>query len=125
MAILAFPDADDAPSLPDVPPLVQYLLLLHLSTRLVAAWQQHAPAAQQAALPPLDRGPLVHPPRTYTPSQHQALLEQAVTIAPWLVADLTPHLAALDMPTRRRFQPLLAALPKVIADETTTDAPGG
>jgi len=90
----------------------------------VTAWQQHAPAAQQAALPPLDLGLLVHPPRTYTPSQHQALLEQAVTVAHWLVADLTPHLAALDVPTRRRFQPLLAALPKVIADETTTDATG-
>ncbi len=99
-------------------------LLLHLSARLVAAWQQHAPAAQQTALPPLDRGPLVHPPRTYTASQHQALLEQAVTVAHWLVADLTPHLTALDVPVRRRIQPLLAALPKVIADETTTDAAG-
>ena len=99
-------------------------LLLHLSARLVAAWQQHAPAAVHAALPPLDLGPLVHPPRTYTPSQHQALLEQAVAVARWLVADLTPHLPALDAPTRVRIQPLLAAIPKVIADETTTDATG-
>jgi hypothetical protein len=100
-------------------------LLLHLSTRLVAAWQQHAPTAQQAALPPLDLGPLVHPPRTSTPSQHQALLEQAVAVAHWLLADLTPYLTALDPHARRRIQPLLAALPKVIADETTTDALGG
>ena len=99
-------------------------LLLHLSARLVAAWQQHAPAAQQAALPPLDLEPLVHPPRTYTPSQHQALLEQAVTVAHWLVADLTPHLAALEAPARQRIQPLLDALPKVIADETTTEGDG-
>ncbi len=99
-------------------------LLLHLSARLVAAWQQHAPVAQQGALPPLDLGPLVHPPRTYTPSQHQALLEQAVTVAHWLVADLTPHLPALDPPVRARIQPLLDAIPKVIADETTTDAAG-
>ena len=98
-------------------------LLLHLSARLVTAWQQ-APAALQAALPPLDWGPLVRPPRTYTPSQHQGLLEQAVTVAQWLVADLTPHLPALAPAVRATVQPLLAAIPKVIADETTTDATG-
>lgn len=99
-------------------------LLLHLSTRLVAAWQQHAPRTLQAALPPLDLGPLLHPPRTYTPVQHQALLEQAVSVATWLVTDLTPHLPALDPLVRVRIQPLLDALPKVIVDETTTDAMG-
>ena len=99
-------------------------LLLHLSARLVAAWQQHAPAPQQAALPPLDLGPLLRPPRTYTPSQHQALLEQAVAVATWLVTDLSPHLAALDAPSRVVIHPLLAAIPKVIADETRTDAAG-
>lgn len=99
-------------------------LLLHLSTRLVGAWQQHAPTTTQAALPPLDLGPLVHPQRTYTPSQHQALLEQAVRVASWLVADLTPHLPTLDPAARAAVEPLLAAMPKVLADETTTDAAG-
>jgi hypothetical protein len=99
-------------------------LLLHLSARLVAAWQQLAPIACQAALPPLDLGPLVAPPRADTPSQHQALLEQAVAVATWLVADLTPTLAQLDAPTRVRIHPLLEAIPKVIADETTTDGDG-
>jgi hypothetical protein len=99
-------------------------LLLHLSARLVAAWQQHALPALQAALPPLDLGPLVHPPRTHSPSQHQALLEQAVTVAACLVADLTPHLPALDAAARAAVEPLLAAIPKVLADETTTDATG-
>src|SRR3712207_2649885 len=33
-------------------------LLLHLSARLITTWMQHAPAAAQAALPPLDLGPL-------------------------------------------------------------------
>ncbi len=100
-------------------------LLLHLSARLVAAWQRQAPSACQAVLPPLDLGPLVTPPRTYTPLQHQALLEQAVTVARWLVADLTPYLPALDPHAYATIQPLLAAIPKVIADETTTDAHGG
>lgn len=98
-------------------------LLLHLSARLVTAWQ-HAPAPVQAALPPLDLGPLLRPPRTYTPSQHQALLEQAVAVATWLVTELTPHLGQLDRPTRMRIQPLLEAMPKVIADETVTDGDG-
>lgn len=99
-------------------------LLLHLSARLVAAWQQHAPSSCQAALPPLDLGPLVAPQRTYTPAQRQALLEQAVTVAHWLVADLTPHLPVLDPHVRPLVQPLLDALSKVLADETTTDADG-
>lgn len=99
-------------------------LLLHLSVRLVAAWQQRAPPPLHAAVPPLDLGPLVAPRRTYTPSQHQVLLEQAVTVARWLVADLTPHLPTLDPQAHARIQPLLAAIPKVIADETTTDADG-
>jgi hypothetical protein len=99
-------------------------LLLHLSARLVAAWQQHAPPACQAALPPLDLGPLVTPPRTYTAQQHQTLLEQAVTVARWLVADFTPHLPTLDSHAYTTIQPLLAAIPKVIADETTTAADG-
>jgi hypothetical protein len=99
-------------------------LLLHLSARLVAAWQQHAPADYQRALPPLDLGPLVTPQRTYTPVQHQALLEQAVSLARWLIADLTPHLLALDLPARATLTPLLEALPKVLADETTTDTDG-
>jgi hypothetical protein len=98
-------------------------LLLHLCARLVAAWQQ-APAAVQAALPPLDLGPLVHPQRTSTPSQHQALLEQAVTVAGWLVAELMPHLPALDPQVRATVQPFLAAIPKMITDETTVDAAG-
>jgi hypothetical protein len=100
-------------------------LLLHLSARLLVAWQRQAPRACQAALPPLDLGPLLTPPRTYTPSQHQALLEQAVTVARWLVSDLTPQLSALDLAARATIQPLLAAIPKVIADETITDADGG
>jgi Transposase domain (DUF772) len=99
-------------------------LLLHLSARLVAAWQQHAPPACQRALPPLDLGPLVAPARTSTPSQHQALLEQAVTVACWLSADLTPQLPVLEPHARATIQPLLDALPKVIADETTTEPDG-
>ena len=99
-------------------------LLLHLSARLVAAWQQQVPTVAQAALPPLDLGPLVAPPRTYTLPQHQALLEQSVTIARWLLTDLTPHLPTLDADVRVVIQPLLDAITKVLVDETTTDGAG-
>lgn len=100
-------------------------LLLHLSTQLVRAWQRHAPLALQAALPPLDLGALAQPRRTYTPSQHQMRLEQAVTLAYWLIDDLTPHLSGLDPEVREYLQPLLEALAKILADETTLDAAGG
>ena len=99
-------------------------LLLHLSARLVTAWQQHAPPECQRALPPLDLGPLVAPARAYTSTQHQVLLEHGVSLARWLIANLTPHLLALDLPARAVIAPLLEALPKVLADETTTDAHG-
>ncbi len=99
-------------------------LLLHLSARLATAWMQHAPAAVQVALPPLDLGPLRQPPATRTAAQRQAQREQAVTVANWLVADLTPALVALDPAAQAIIQPLLAAIPKVIADETVTDTDG-
>ena len=99
-------------------------LLLHLSARLVSAWQRQAPPVCQPALPPLDLGPLVAPARTYTLPQHQALLEQAASVAGWLVADLTPALSALSHQERATMQPLLDAIVKVLADETTTDGEG-
>jgi hypothetical protein len=100
-------------------------LLLHLSARLVTTWMQHAPAAVQAALPPLDLGPLRQPPAARSAAERQAQLEQAVTVATWLVADLPPALAAMDPIAQAVIQPLLAAIPKVIADESLTDAAGG
>ncbi len=99
-------------------------LLLHLSTRLVTAWLHHAPRASQAALPPLDLGALAKPSAARTPAQHQAQLEQAVTVATWLVEGLTPHLPRLDPEVRAIVHPLMDALVKVIADETRTDATG-
>ncbi len=99
-------------------------LLLHLSARLAQAWLQHAPPTAQALLPPLDLGALLHPPSARSPSQHQAQLAQAVTVATWLVADLTPALSALDPAGWAVVQPLLVAIPKVITDETRTDPDG-
>ena len=99
-------------------------LLLQLSAHLVAAWRQHAPSSCQAALPPLDLGALHRPLPARTPTQSQAQLEQAVAVATWLVADLTPHLPRLDADVRALVQPLLDAIRKVIADETSMDVSG-
>ena len=99
-------------------------LLLRLALRLTHAWLTYAPAASQATLPPLDLGALSDPPAARTLAQRQAQLEQAVTVARWLVADLTPHLPVLDTEAQAAIQPLLAAILKVLADETTTDAHG-
>jgi hypothetical protein len=98
-------------------------LLLHLSARLVTAWMQHAPD-QQAALPPLELGALSSPLGPRTAAQRQAQLEQAVAVATWLHTDLTPLLPVLEPKAKAVLQPLLDAIVKVIADETTTDAQG-
>ncbi|MDQ5851056.1 MAG: transposase, partial [Chloroflexota bacterium] len=99
-------------------------LVLHLSARLATTWMRHAPPACQAALPPLDLGPLVDPPSPRTAARQQAQLVQAVTVANWLVAALTPSLPLLDPDARAAVQPVLDAIPKVIADEIITDASG-
>ncbi|MDQ5852446.1 MAG: transposase [Chloroflexota bacterium] len=82
------------------------------------------PHAQQAALPPLDLGPLHTPPPARSRAQGQAQLSGAVALATTLHAALTPRLGALDPPVQGAVQGLLDLLSKVIADETTTDAQG-
>ena len=109
---------------PAAPTSTPARLLVQLSAHLVAAWLRHAPGRYQAALPPLDLGALVHPSSARTPAQQQAQLGQAVTVACWLVDALTPHLPQLDTDVRARIQPLLDAIAKVLADETSTDARG-
>jgi hypothetical protein len=99
-------------------------LLRHLTRRLIAQWQAEAPAVVQAAIPPLDLGPLYRVPIPHTAAERQTLLQPAVTVATWLVEGLTPHLPTLDRPLRDRIAAQIAAIQKVIADETTTDAAG-
>jgi hypothetical protein len=51
-------------------------------------------------------------------------LQQAVTLATWLADGVAPVLGALDQPLRDTASALVAAIRKVIADETSTDANG-
>ncbi len=99
-------------------------LLLDLCADLIAAWQHHAPPMLQWALPPLDLGPIHHPPRPRDAIERQALLLQAVALAQRLQADLTPHLPALPTAARVPITRLTAALRKVLADELQFDAAG-
>jgi hypothetical protein len=99
-------------------------LLRQLTVRLVRLWLASAPAALQAAIPPLDLGPLLHPPRWRTTAEQQALLQQAVTVASGVADAVTPALTALDSPLQASATTLVQAIRKVIADETTTDAAG-
>jgi hypothetical protein len=99
-------------------------LLRHLTRKLIAHWQADAPAALQAAIPPLDLGPLHRVPIPHTAAARQQLLQQAVTVATWLVEGLTPHLRSLERPLRDAVAVQLSAIEKVIADETSTDAGG-
>jgi hypothetical protein len=109
---------------PAAPSLAPDHLLRHLTRNLIAHWQTEAPAPVQAAIPPLDLGPLSRVPIPHTPAARQQLLQQAVTVAKWVVDGVTPHLASLDRPLRDAFAVQIGAIEKVIADETTTDAVG-
>jgi hypothetical protein len=108
---------------PAAPTLGPQHLLRQLSLRLITTWAK-APACVWHAIPPLDLGPLLHPPRWRDTSQKQALLNQAVSVATWLAEGVTPHLSALPAPLRDTASALVAAIHKVIRDETTIDASG-
>jgi DDE family transposase len=99
-------------------------LLLDLCADLITAWQRHAPAAFQSALPPLDLGPILHPLRPCDALERQRLLLQATTLSQRLLADLTPQLPCLPAPARASLARLTDALAKVLADELTFDAAG-
>jgi hypothetical protein len=99
-------------------------LLRQLTRRLIAQWFTAAPAPLQAAIPPLDLGPLDRVPIPHTAAARQHLLQQAVTVATWVVDGVMPHLGALDRPLHDTTTALVQAIQKVIADETTTDAVG-
>src|SRR5215210_5240927 len=64
MAILAFPGADDAPPLPDVPPLVQFVLL-RFFTPILAWLSAHL---YQALLARCPTHPLVRLAQCYDPA---------------------------------------------------------
>jgi hypothetical protein len=99
-------------------------LLAHLTLRLVRLWHQHAPAAVQHAVPPLDRGALAILPCARTATARQQRLQSVVSVVGWVVDGLTPHLPALDANLRAAVQAYLDDLAKVQADELSTDATG-
>jgi DDE family transposase/transposase-like protein DUF772 len=109
---------------PAAPAASPHHILRQLVLRLVHLWFAHAPSSAQAAIPPLDLGPLKHPPRWRTAADQQALLQQAVSVACWVADGVCPHLAALEPPLQAKASALVAGIRKVIADETTCDASG-
>ena len=135
LAFLDQVDPEDAASTPQIvdtfavaapaalPPRVANLLL-DLIADLFAAWLDHAPPALQQYLPPLDLSSIHHPARPFDAIARQALLVQAVSLAQRLLADLQPHLAALQAPARPPIARLLTALAKVLADEIHVDGSG-
>jgi hypothetical protein len=99
-------------------------VLLDLARQLVAAWQQHAPPAQQAVLATLDLTLLAQPPPLYTADQRAAALSPVVALVRTLEATLRPHLPTLPLAARAATQHWLDLLGKVLTDETITDAAG-
>ena len=98
-------------------------LLLDLCADLIRAWQQNAPLSLQRALPPLDLGPILHPPRPRDALERQALLSQAVSLSQRLLSELSPKLL-LPAQQHGRITRLLQALSKVLEDEVEFDATG-
>lgn len=99
-------------------------LLLDLCDDLIRHWQAHAPRAIQHALPPLDLGPIQHPPAYPDTAARQALLVQAVGLSQYLHACLTPYLPQLPVAHRRPITRILDALVKVLADDVQIDGTG-
>jgi Transposase DDE domain/Transposase domain (DUF772) len=99
-------------------------LLGHLTMRLIRTWQTQAPPTAPAVLLALDGDALRHPPRARTALERQQQLQTAVQAATHVADALTPHLGQLSAPARTLAQDLIAAIGKVIADETSTAADG-
>lgn len=99
-------------------------LLRLLTLRLIHTWWADAPPQLQAAIPPLDLGPLLRVPRWRTAAEQQARLQQAVTVATWVADGVASHVAGCEQPLQDSATTLLLAIRKVIADETSTDAAG-
>ena len=100
------------------------ILLALLTGRLAIWWIAHAPPACQAALPPLDLGPLLDPPRLLAPSQRPAAIHATASAASWVIAGLTPTLAALPAALRDLAQDQLTTLAHVRDSEFRQDADG-
>lgn len=113
-----------AMSSPAAPTSGPAALLRDLTRRLILIWWADAPPQLQAAIPPLDLGPLIRVPRWRIAAEQQAQLDQAVSVATWVADGITPHLAACDAALQATATTLVHAIRKVIADETTTDAGG-
>jgi hypothetical protein len=105
-------------------PVSPRVLLAILTGRLARWWIDHVPPDHQAALPPLDLGPLLDPPRLRAPSQRPAAIHATATCASWVLAELTPALAALPATLRDRAQAQITRLDHVLTSEFRQDASG-
>ena len=100
-------------------------LLLATSTgRLATWWIAHTPAACQAALPPLDLGPLCHPPRLLAPRQRPAAIHATASVASWVISGLTPVVPTLPAAMRAAVQAQLTQLDHILTSEFQVDAAG-
>jgi hypothetical protein len=99
-------------------------LLLDLCADLIQAWQQQAPPLLQRHLFPFDLSPIISPERPFDTIARQRLLVRAVALSQPLLADLSPHLGALDAKSRPIITRLLEALSKVLLDEIACDGTG-
>jgi hypothetical protein len=100
-------------------------LLAQLSLRLIAAWEETAPAALQWVIPPLDYGPLTHfVALGDDPVAQQARLHACASLATWLCDGMIPHLPMLAEGARVVLQELRDTLATAISDTLCQDDTG-
>ncbi|MBX0331362.1 transposase [Oscillochloris sp. ZM17-4] len=97
-------------------------LLAQLSLRLIAAWEQLAPAALQWVIPPLDYGPLTRFVALSDPVDHQARRHACASVATWLLEGITPHLPTLADGARAVIPELRDTLATALTDNLMRDA---
>lgn len=96
-------------------------IIATLTGTLAQWWITTAPVALQAALPPLDLGPLLQPPRWRSAAGHARELVTMATTADQVITALTPHLSSLPAPLQPPAQHLLTRLQTVLHGECWVD----
>lgn len=125
------PESSAAPQIVDTTalrspaaPVSPRVLLARCTGRLAQWWIAHAPPSVQAALPPIDLGPLCRPVGWLPPAARPAALAATAALADRIISALTAALPALPAARRTVAAGQLATLHHILTSECQQDATG-